>query len=36
MMTANKQAIAKAANEGLGTAQVNCGKESESKVAKTQ
>ncbi len=36
MMTANQQATAKAANEGLGTAQVNCGEESESKVAKTQ
>ena len=36
MMTANQQATAKAANEGLETAQVNCGKESESKVAKTQ
>jgi len=34
MMTANQQATAKAANEGLGTAQVNCGEESESRVAK--
>jgi len=35
-MTANQQATAKAANEGLETAQVNCDEESESKVAKTQ
>jgi len=34
MMTANQQATAKAANEGLGTAQVNCDEESESRVAK--
>ena len=34
MMTANQQATAKAVNEGLGTAQVNCGEESESRVAK--
>ena len=34
MMTANQQAACKATNEGLRTAQVNCGEESESRVAK--
>ena len=34
MMTANQQATAKAANEGIETAQVNCGEQSVSRVAK--